>query len=861
MRSSRNRFQLPWFNRVNNKKLDTTDTQTDHSDVALSSDPATRKVGSPVFNFYKNKLEKHLQVFYRFALQSRSVSIRDIFAQVGSNGRHSLVDLLSVLENRTTAVDRRAKDWTGYNNQVLLGLADLLANTAKNDLDTHSALLLYDFVLDVWGQESFADTNRLQYVEALAQAGRYSDMSEYNESLGIEQISPLQVELLQLQKVRHECLTDVDWLSAVNRFYERQGMSYVRLLDDTSLPLLDRLASDSAKVVDGPKVSVIMPTFSPGRGIYAAIRSLLEQTWKNLEIIIVDDASPDEYASLFNELSQLDPRVTVIRQTHNAGAYVARNTGLAHATGDFITTHDDDDWSHPDKIATQAGAMLDDNQLVATTSSHIRTTEALDFQRMNMHAKFIQMNYSSLMFRKTIVDEIGTWDTVNRGGDSEFLTRIIENYGSDRFLRLLDKPLSFSRVWSGSLTSGEMSRGYFANSRLLYRWAFRQWHWNSNKQGTKAILRSGAAREYPVPTTFEPGARNSDLGIFDVIYVTDYFRQAKFVNTVLQEIKTLVSRGFRIGYMHLYSPQTNRAAGIPQELFDLQLAGKVTQVSHDDEAQTELLLVYDSAIGMFLDGYRSTVKCRRAVVIDQKSATLSGSEDRTPTLLSQSLRNLDSCFETQFKIVGTTIEDQRRLDKQVPALRRLSDEMTWYMHVSEEAEDIRLPSAEPVVGFHSYGNQYRWPANENVFKSVYLSEEYDTFLFGHLTPARNKYNESVLERVNLIHFSEMEERSFLQKLDFWVYFPHHRLNDSIWGPVLSAMHAGKIVILPNRLEKIYGDAALYGDPEEVSSLVSYFSQDTSAYIKQVNIARKFISELFSTERLQWRIEQLIYNNR
>src|SRR5699024_788824 len=480
-------------------------------------------------------------------------------------------------------------------------------------------------------------------------------------------------------------------------------------------------------------------------------------------------------------------------------------------TGDFITTHDDDDWSHPDKIATQAGAMLDDNQLVATTSSHIRTTEALDFQRMNMHAKFIQMNYSSLMFRKTIVDEIGTWDTVNRGGDSEFLTRIIENYGSDRFLRLLDKPLSFSRVWSGSLTSGEMSRGYFANSRLLYRWAFRQWHWNSNKQGTKAVLRSGADREYPVPTTFEPGARDKNLGIFDVIYVTDYFRQAKFVNTVLQEIKTLVSRGLRIGYMHLYSPQTNRAAGIPQELFDLQLAGKVTQVSHDDEAKAELHIVYDAAIGMFLDGFASTVKCQRAVVIDQKTAALSGSEERTPTLLSQSLQNLDTCFETYFEVVGSTLEDQRRLSEQVPASRLLSDELTWYIHVPEEPEDIRPPSAKPVVGFHSYGNQYRWPANESVFKKAYVSAEYEARIFGHLTPARNKYSEALLERVNLIHFSEMEEQDFLRTLDFWVYFPHHRLQDRVWAPVLKAMHAGKVVILPRRLERIYGDAAVYAD--------------------------------------------------
>src|SRR5699024_11816162 len=110
---------------------------------------------------------------------------------------------------------------------------------------------------------------------------------------------------------------------------------------------------------------------------------------------------------------------------------------------------------------------------------------------------------SSLMFRSSVIAEIGPWDTVNRGGDSEFLTRLIENYGSDRVAELADRPLSFSRVWSGSLTSGEMSRGYFAYSRLLYRWAFRHWHWNSTKVGVKAVRKSDATRPYAVPTRSE----------------------------------------------------------------------------------------------------------------------------------------------------------------------------------------------------------------------------------------------------------------------------------------------------------------------------------------------------------------------
>ena len=49
----------------------------------------------------------------------------------------------------------------------------------------------------------------------------------------------------------------------------------------------------------------------------------------------------------------------IIRQTQNLGPYVARNVGLAAATGELITTHDDDDWSHPDKLTIQASSLME----------------------------------------------------------------------------------------------------------------------------------------------------------------------------------------------------------------------------------------------------------------------------------------------------------------------------------------------------------------------------------------------------------------------------------------------------------------------------------------------------------------------
>src|SRR5699024_3955631 len=109
----------------------------------------------------------------------------------------------------------------------------------------------------------------------------------------------------------------------------------------------------------------------------------------------------------------------------------------------------------------------------------------------------------------------------------------------DKVINLIDKPLSFSRVWDGSLTSGEMSRGYFAYSRLLYRWTFRQWHWNLRNEGRKAILPEKAPRPYAVPTTFEAGRRNEHLGHFVLFFFSYFSRQAKFADSVLEDLLAL----------------------------------------------------------------------------------------------------------------------------------------------------------------------------------------------------------------------------------------------------------------------------------------------------------------------------------
>lgn len=821
------------------------------------------EVLTPVEKYYYARVEKDLNAFYNFAIQSQSIVVRDVLARYATKRQYNFSELLSLFEAyRQIEIARPEIEnfASGFDYEVLLVIAALLSNTARDDLDTYASVQIYDFVYDVFGKAAFSHEHRLQYVEALLDSSQYVELERRLEELEVGSFDPLQVELLNLQRSGRVAFSDQTWSSALNEIYGSLGMSKIQLTRDESLPLLDRLKSNVDKHIDGPKVSVIMPTYSPGPGIRTAIRSLLEQTWNNLEIIVVDDASPEEFGAIFSELEALDSRVRVIRQARNAGAYVARNAGLATATGEFITTHDDDDWSHPDKIAEQVRVLIQNDSVMATVSAHIRTSPNMRFQRVNKRPVYTQTNYSSLMFRRSLVAEIGSWDTVTRSGDTEFLVRIIGNFGSSSIVEIADKPVAFSRVWTGSLTSGEMWRGFYAPSRLLYRGAFRQWHRRAAKDRGKIVLENGPSRQFPTPTTFAPGQLRKDLGLFDVIYVTDYFTHAKFSNVVVGEIESLVSEGYRVGYTHLPSPDSSKTIGLlPQDLLDLQLEGKVTQVSHDDAAATKLLVVYDAAVGMFLDEVDSTVSAQRSVVICHEQTALLSAEERSPVLMRQALKHLDSCFATSFEVVGATPRVHKSLDYHIPAGRRLPGALIWHMHLTEGTGEITVPQGVPRVGFHSYGNQYRWPSTKSVFESAYISSEFNTRLYGNVKPVMQKFGQEALESIEVIRPKQLDETEFLRSIDFWVYLPDDRLRDQVWRPVLRAMQAGKVVILPERLEPLYGTAALYENPEDIGPLVGRLSNDAEAYRDQARKGQEFVAAHYSLDHFISRIRNLTHS--
>ena len=116
------------------------------------------------------------------------------------------------------------------------------------------------------------------------------------------------------------------------------------------------------------KVSIITPVYNSEKYLKNTIENVINQTYKNLEMILVDDCSTDNSEKIIKEFSKKDSRIKYIKLKENSGAAVARNTALENSTGRFIAYLDADDLWKENKLEKQIEFMLKNNYAFTCTS-------------------------------------------------------------------------------------------------------------------------------------------------------------------------------------------------------------------------------------------------------------------------------------------------------------------------------------------------------------------------------------------------------------------------------------------------------------------------------------------------------------
>ena len=368
-------------------------------------------------------------------------------------------------------------------------------------------------------------------------------------------------------------LADSQKIEEINKLYKNMGLR--ELTTHKAAIKLDALSTARTSVstvtrlktlLYKPKVSIVVPVFNAEKVISTSINSLLNQSWKNIEIIVVDDASTDNsFAKLKRLYGDIDC-IKVKKNNENKGAYATRNLGMSFATGDFLTVMDADDWAHPQKIEKQVIPLLFNRSLKGTVSHWVRCTEELKFSRLRAGNSWVHRNVSSLLIRKDVVTTIGSWDEVKVNADTEFYERCLAKFGQAAIKEVMpDVPLSFGRTHVSSLTQNAETHlvTQYGGVRKQYMDCARAWHKNSP---SLKLLRN-EPRPFPVPPSMLLTSSKSSL-VKENAAIFNKWRKALDENWYAQVYDDVSSMGLDI-HDHFWD-RGEKEGRYPSSLFNPQ---------------------------------------------------------------------------------------------------------------------------------------------------------------------------------------------------------------------------------------------------------------------------------------------------
>lgn len=191
-----------------------------------------------------------------------------------------------------------------------------------------------------------------------------------------------------------------------------------------------------------PLVSVSMPTYNRAHLLRRPIQSILNQTFTDFELIIVDDGSTDDTKSLVDSFH--DSRIRYIRHETNKGLYPSRNTGVKHSVGTYLAFQDSDDEWHPKKLEEEVALIQGTPDRIGGVFSRIEKIYFSGAKAFIPPVDYIHTNNNllttmlrgdfyitmqALLFKKACLEKIGAFDeNFQVFGDGDFIVRAAEQY-------------------------------------------------------------------------------------------------------------------------------------------------------------------------------------------------------------------------------------------------------------------------------------------------------------------------------------------------------------------------------------------------------------------------------------------------
>ena len=170
-------------------------------------------------------------------------------------------------------------------------------------------------------------------------------------------------------------------------------------------------------------LSIIMTAFNSAKYIKRAISTILNQSYENFELLVVNDASKDNTLEILKSFN--DSRLKILDNSRNSGTYYSRNIGMFHSKGEYIAFVDSDDMTSPNRFTSLIDYMEKNKEVLHVETRYLRFLEEtgdLWFRNWTRGVGFP-------VIRRTVVDEIGFFLPVRANGDMEYAKRIKKHFG------------------------------------------------------------------------------------------------------------------------------------------------------------------------------------------------------------------------------------------------------------------------------------------------------------------------------------------------------------------------------------------------------------------------------------------------
>ena len=552
------------------------------------------------------------------ALRTRSLVARDELAQIATGGACDANFLVSVVGSSLKVKNKRA----------LFDFAWLLSNQPIFEHDITNAKRVYDYCLEVYGLGGFSQMHKVNFAMVALKVGEVDlarrVMHKVPAIFGAvskffpEVLNSVRMQILQEgtnsafmfnrdYTLSSEFLRiDIDnpfrGLSAhdaVNAARSAEAAAWLKRLNNEvfgprvapiafknnpsgtpldSLTVLEPAAQPGVSKLQGPKVTVVMSAFQPDEHIFAAVHSTLAQTYGNIELLVIDDCSGDDYDDILARVATLDPRVRVLRQETNGGTYRIRNRAMDEAAGELITFQDSDDWMHPQRIELQVANLMFHPDAVGNISLSTRLTDRLEAVESNRRLRVGICEPALMFWREKVRDRIGYFDHVRKSGDSEFRKRMNKAFDVDCPVVHPFQILTIQRADNGGLTQGDLGFRWITEFRTHYRDSYLYWHNRLGKATNWHVSREGT-NEFFAPrgvTMLSADARATRK--FDLVLGVN-MRDTENVRAALIRFQEALAAGHTVAFLQLnniYPRSLSRSIGAP--ILDLLNSGKADLV-------------------------------------------------------------------------------------------------------------------------------------------------------------------------------------------------------------------------------------------------------------------------------------------